>query len=149
METSVLRHLSFALVLAMFASTLSGSGAEPPRGTPVAQKVDGAFAEAEAATRGEVSVVGVAHAFPEGRIDWLFNPTGKGTPFNPEWTWQLNRMYFWGALAQAYEATDDERYAQAFVRQFTDWFAQTGGIPPERDYNRVGSPWRTISSFIA
>ena len=144
METSVLRHLSFALVLAMFASTLSGSGAEPPRGTPVAQKVDGAFAEAEAATRGEVSVVGVAHAFPEGRIDWLFNPTGKVTPFNPEWTWQLNRMYFWGALAQAYEATRDERYAKAFVRQFTDWFSQTGGIPPERDYNRVGSPWRTI-----
>ena len=144
METSVLRHLSFALVLAMFASTLSGSGAEPPRGTPVAQKVDGAFAEAEAAARGEVSVVGVAHAFPDGRIDWLFNPTGKDRPFNPEWTWQLNRMYFWGALAQAYEATGDERYAKAFVRQFTDWFSQTGGIPPERDYNRVGSPWRTI-----
>ena len=114
----------------MCASTLSGSGAEAPRGTPVAQKDGSAFAEAEAATRGEVSVVGVAHAFPEGRIDWLFNPTGKGTPFNPEWTWQLNRMYFWGALARAYEATGDERYAKAFVRQFTDWFAQTGGRSP-------------------
>ncbi len=123
---------------------MSGFGAEPPREAPVSKKVNKAFEEADRAARGEVSVVGVAHAFPEGQIDWLCNPTGKGRPFNPEWTWQLNRMYFWGALARAYEATGDERYAQVFVRQFTDWFAQTGGIPPERDYNRVGSPWRTI-----
>ncbi|MBQ6248519.1 MAG: hypothetical protein IJK04_16740, partial [Kiritimatiellae bacterium] len=78
----------------MCALTLSGSGAEPLRAARVAHEEKGAFTEADAAARGEVSVVGVAHAFPDGRIDWLFNPTGKDRPFNPEWTWQLNRMYF-------------------------------------------------------
>lgn len=34
------------------------------------------------------------------------------------------------------------------MRQFTDWLAQTGGIPPERDFNTVGSPWRTIEEGI-
>ena len=105
---------------------------------------DGLLYEADRAVKGEVSVVGVSHAFPDGRIDWLFDPTAKKGPFNPEWTWQLNRMYFWSALAEAYSATGDEKYARAFVRQFSDWFAQTGGVPPERNFNRVGSPWRTI-----
>ena len=89
----------------------------------------GAFEEADHAVKGEVSVVGIPHEFPDGRIDWLFNPTSKKGPFNPEWTWQLNRMYFWTAFAEAYSATGDEKYARAFVRQFSDWFAQTGGVP--------------------
>lgn len=103
---------------------------------------------ADRAIRGEVSVVGIPHAFPDGRIDWLFNPTETKGPFNPEWTWQLNRMGFWSSLAEAYSATGDEKYAQAFVRQFSDWFEQTGGIPPEKDFNRVGSPWRTIEEGL-
>ena len=105
--------------------------------------------EADRAAAGEVSVVGVAHAFPDGRIDWLYNATGEnGSAFNPEWTWQLNRMEFWTELAEAYAATRDEKYARAFVRQFSDWFAQTGGVPPESGYNRVGSPWRTIEEGL-
>lgn len=123
------------LVVLLLASALMGAGVASGAGKT---------AEADAAAGGEVSVVGISHAFPDGRIDWLFNPTAKKGPFNPEWTWQLNRMYFWNALADAYSATGDEKYARAFVRQFSDWFAQTGGVPPERDFNRVGSPWRTI-----
>ena len=116
-------------------------------GAPAAQGND-ALGEADRAARGEVSVIGVEHTFSDGRIDWLFNATKERGAFNPEWTWQLNRMYFWDVLAKAYSATGDEKYARAFVRQFSDWFAQTGGVPPESDFNRVGSPWRTIEEGL-
>ena len=117
------------------------------RGAFAAHEGD-AFEEADRALKGEVSVVGIPHEFPDGKIDWLFNPTSKKGSFNPEWTWQLNRMYFWTAFAEAYSATGDEKYARAFVRQFSDWFAQTGGVPPEKDFNSVGSPWRTIEEGL-
>ncbi len=97
--------------------------------------------------RGEVCEVSVPHAFPEGRIDWLFNPTSAKGPFNPEWTWQLNRMSFWKTLADAYAETRDERYAQAFARQLEGWLDQCG-TPPEKGYNGVGSPWRTIEEGL-
>ena len=58
-------------------------------------------AAAERAAKGEVKVVNVPHVFAGGRIDWLFNPTKKRGPFNPEWTWQLNRMEHWKTLADA------------------------------------------------
>lgn len=105
----------------------------------------------EAADRiaaGEVTVVGISWSFPSGAIDWLFNPTAERGPFNPEWTWQLNRMSFWKTLARAYAETGDEKYAQAFARQFADWLEQTGGVPPESGYNGRGSPWRTIEEGL-
>ena len=105
-------------------------------------------AAADRAAAGEVMVVNVPWSFPSNRIDWLFNPTKGRGAFNPEWTWQLNRMPFWLALAAAYRKTGDEKYARAFVRQFSDWLAQTGGVPPEKGFNTVGSPWRTIEEGL-
>ena len=103
---------------------------------------------ANRAVQGRVSVVGIPWSFPSNRIDWLFNPTNAKGPFNPEWTWQLNRMSFWPELARAYTVTGDEKYARAFARQFEDWLSQTGGVPPEKGYNTVGSPWRTIEEGL-
>ena len=97
---------------------------------------------------GEVTVVGISWSFPSGAIDWLSNPTAARGPFNPEWTWQLNRMSFWKTLARAYAETGDEKYAQAFARQFAGWIKQTGGVPPESGYNGRGSPWRTIEEGL-
>ena len=100
------------------------------------------------AADGEVTVINIPWNFPSNRIDWLFNPTSAKGPFNPEWTWQLNRMYFWEDMAKSYAATRDEKYARAFARQLEDWLDQTGGIPPETNYNSVGSPWRTIEEGL-
>ena len=100
------------------------------------------------AATGTVTVVNIPWSFPSNRIDWLFNPTAKKGPFNPEWTWQLNRMFFWEDLAKAYRATKDEKYARAFVVQLRDWLDQTGGVPAEKGYNGVGSPWRTIEEGL-
>lgn len=105
-------------------------------------------AEADRIAAGEVTVIGIPWSFPSGVVNWLFNPTAERGPFNPEWTWQLNRMSFWKTLARAYVETGDEKYAQAFARQFADWLEQTGGVPPESGYNNRGSPWRTIEEGL-
>lgn len=146
--------------LLLCAAVLGGSGADSARhyrsrppmpgitGLSWGSDVEPGLSAADRAAAGEVTVVGVPWAFPSNRIDWLFNPTGKTMPFNPEWTWQLNRMMHWRDLAEAYRKTRDEKYARAFARQLSDWLAQTGGVPPEKEYNRVGSPWRTIEEGI-
>lgn len=105
-------------------------------------------AAADRVAAGHVCEVSIPWHFPLNRIDWLFNPTKAKPPFNPEWTWQLNRTGGWGTLADAYRATGDEAYARAFVVQLRDWLDQTGGVPPEKGYNGVGSPWRTIEEGI-
>lgn len=116
---------------------------------PLAGIAAGEVSETAAqAVTGTVTVVSVPWSFPSNRIDWLFNPTEKTPPFNPEWTWQLNRMSFWEDMAKAYRATRDEKYAQAFAVQLRDWLDQTGGVPPESGYNGRGSPWRTIEEGL-
>ena len=105
-------------------------------------------AAADRAADGWVCEVNIPWHFPSNRVDWLFNPTKAKPPFNPEWTWQLNRMGMWGQFAEAYRATGDEKYARAFARQMRDWLDQTGGVPTEKGYNGVGSPWRTIEEGI-
>ena len=103
---------------------------------------------ADRAAEGHVCEVGIPWHFPSNRIDWLFNPTKAKPPFNPEWTWQLNRTGGWRLLADAYLATKDEKYARAFAVQLADWLDQTGAVPPEKGYNAQGSPWRTIEEGI-
>lgn len=105
-------------------------------------------ADADRIAAGEITVIGIPWTFPSGNINWHFNPTSLRGPFNPEWTWQLNRMSFWKTLARAYVETGDEKYAQAFARQFAGWIEQTGGVPPESGYNERGSPWRTIEEGL-
>jgi hypothetical protein len=106
------------------------------------------LAVADRAAAGEITVINEPWAFPSNRINWLFNPTEGRGAFNPEWTWQLNRMPFWLALAEAYRKTGDEKYACAFAQQLSDWLTQTGGVPPETGHSSVGSPWRTIEEGL-
>ncbi len=49
-------------------------------------------------------------------INWGMRPV----PDN-EWVWQLNRMYFWDAMARAYWHTGDEKYAKEWCYQLVDW----------------------------
>lgn len=71
------------------------------------------------------------------KIDWSRNPV----PDN-EWLWQLHRMSSWHVLAQAYWNTGDERYAQAWARQFLDW-AEHNLVEP-----KPACAWRTIEAGI-
>ena len=101
---------------------------------------------ADRAVAGDVTVVNIPHTFPEGKIDWLFNPTLTAPPVNHEWLWQLNRMNFWMDLAAAYEETKDEKYAKAFNDQLYSWVATAG--KHSDDWNAPGSVWRTIEAGL-
>lgn len=71
-------------------------------------------------------------------IDWL---TNRAPNRDNEWLWQLNRHSSWGALADAWRCTGDEKYAQCYTRQIADWIRKCPVKP--------SSPaWRTIEAGI-
>ena len=95
---------------------------------------------------GDVRWIGLQRTFPKGEIDWLANHS-LGTPQEThEWVWALNRHADLVAVAQAYRATGDERYATAWVRLTRSWILQAP--PPSLPDERPGSVWRTLDSGL-
>jgi len=105
---------------------------------------DAVVAEAERVARGEVELVGVAHGFPAGDVDWTFNATRDrdDVPFNRQWGNHLNRTRFWRPLADAYRWTGEERYASAWVEQLRD-FLTDNPFDPTADTKRRPA-WKTL-----
>ena len=101
---------------------------------------------AERGVKGIMREVNIDYAFPDGEIDFLFNPTEKDPPLNHEWLWQLNRFNWWDHMARAYADTRDETYAAAFEKQLRHWIAETD--PHPANYNGAGSAWRTIEEGL-
>ncbi|MDF2439764.1 MAG: hypothetical protein JWN98_748, partial [Abditibacteriota bacterium] len=103
---------------------------------------------AEDAVRAHISVVTIGHTFPNGDIDWFYNATTARAdlPDNNEWQWQLNRMSFWGELGRAYWNANDEKYAQAWVKQLRSWIINCPR--PDKVNNGANSAWRTIECGI-
>ena len=103
---------------------------------------------ADKAIVGDVRVCGVDHAFPDGKIDWAFNATDKrdDMAYNPEWQWQLGRMWYWKDMGNAYWATGDEKYAEAWARQLRSWVKNCP--MPDTVRNSRWSSWRTIECGI-
>lgn len=104
---------------------------------------------ADLATNGTVTISSITYTFTNANIDWYYNVT-KDTNFtyapNNEWQWQLNRMYFWPTLGDAYWGTGVEAYAACWVNQFRDW--TTSCPAPTNQQNGSGSCWRTIESGL-
>jgi hypothetical protein len=117
----------------------------PPNSLLPAEKQD-----ADNALNHTFTVVNVSYTFPPGaEIDWKFNPTAlpdSKRALNHEWTWQLNRMYFWPALAHAYRATGEKKYADELTKQILSWIA-SNPVPAKAE-NVPYSRWRTIEAGI-
>ena len=96
---------------------------------------------ARRAAAGRMRVINIDHDFPDGEIDFLYNPTLEHPPVNHEWLWQLNRHNWWPVMADAYAGTGNETLAAAFDRQLRHWIAETD-LPA--NWNAPGSAWRTI-----
>ena len=73
---------------------------------------------------------------PNGIPDWRFNPTT-----DMAWLRRLHRHQWWPLWGQAYAQTKDERYAQAFVDQLTDWIAN---CPPPARKDERHPQWRLM-----
>jgi len=110
-------------------------------------RAEGAYNKtlADNAIVGKVRVINVDWTFPDGKIDYLFNPTESNGPLNNEWLWQFNRHGEWSHMAKAYADTNDEKYARAFEEQLLSWLWQTD-IPEV--WNAPGSAYRTIECGI-
>ena len=94
---------------------------------------------AEDAMGNLLSSCGEPYQFGE-EIDWFANPT-----FNQyaEWTWQLTRHGFIGALAAMYAMTDEEKYAEKAVWYLLSWIRQA--VRPEDGTSPYATLcWRTI-----
>ena len=101
---------------------------------------------ADNAAAGNVTVANIPHQFPDGKIDFLYNPTLTTDACNPEWQWQLNRMYFWNDMALSYLHSGDETYAAVFAQQVYNWVTT---LPcPAENWNARGSAWRTIETGL-
>jgi len=98
--------------------------------------------EANRYVNNELVSCGIWHKFGRN-IDWLLNATENNYT---EWTWQLNRHYWWPTLGRAYWNTGDEKYAKAFVFQLKSWLTQC--VKPKDNGNYVGSPWRTLEAGL-
>ncbi|MBQ9115637.1 MAG: alginate lyase family protein, partial [Clostridia bacterium] len=103
------------------------------------------LAGADNAINGIMREVNIDWTFPNGDVDFLFDPTELKGPRNHEWLWQFNRHGYWCNMARAYVGTGDEKYARAFRAQLLKWIAQT--YIPEK-WNGPGSAWRTIECGI-
>ena len=108
------------------------------------------YSTAMATSTGTITVSSIPYTFPEGDIDWFFNVTTNpayGYAPNNEWLWQLNRMYWWPNLGNAFRgAGNDEYYAQAWVGQFRDWVRSCPAQSARANY--AGSTWRTIETGL-
>ena len=100
---------------------------------------------AENASRGVMREVNVDYTFPDGKIDFLYNPTADRPPLNHEWLWQFSRHSYWVPMARAYAATGEERFTEAFEYQLRTWIAETD---LHEGWNGPWSAWRTIECGI-
>jgi hypothetical protein len=119
--------------------------ATPPGTLSAAEKE-----EADNAVNHTFTVVNLTHTFAQGgEIDWKFNPTAlpdSKHALNHEWTWQFNRMYFWPALAHAYRATGERKYADELTKEIVSWI-RANPVPTKAE-NVPNSRWRTIEAGI-
>ena len=103
-------------------------------------------ASADAVMEHSFNFQGRAAELPDD-IDWNFNAYAPSEPaYTPEWTYQLNRFGFWVTLGRAYWATGDEKYAEEFVAQMTDWIVNEPA--PVLGSPNTAPTWRTIEQGI-
>lgn len=110
---------------------------------PTPEEREKTLAAADKICQGILSSVGLAHQFPDNKIDWEINPT-----FNEykEWTWQLSRHPEFVRLAVAYTYTKDEKYAAQYDHLITSWITQCEC--PESISGYATKTWRTIEAGI-
>ena len=109
-------------------------------GKPYAPKLnEGLWRVVEDAMKNILYSCGTPLQFGE-EIDWYANPTYNKYS---EWTWQLTRHSFVDALATAYCATGDEKYAEKAVWYMLSWIRQA--VRPEDGTSPYATLcWRTI-----
>ena len=99
---------------------------------------------AEEILEGYVCSVGFKYKFPDGKIDWTYNPTYNNYV---EFSFHLQYHSELEYLARAYKRTRDERYAKRFEYMLNSWIEQAEC--PDDAPGGMGRPlWRTIEAGV-
>ncbi len=91
---------------------------------------------------GELSIVGINYKYSGGKIIWNYNPSDGRPDMTAEWVFYLNRLFIWKPLAQAYIATQNEKYAQTLIGQMRSWVNTMSA--PAVDDEKPNSGWRGL-----
>jgi uncharacterized heparinase superfamily protein len=96
---------------------------------------------ADGALEGDLHPSGVRPRITsEGRLDWASNPANSR-----EWLLMIHRHAWWALWGAAYRKTGDEKYAEAFVAQLSDWIEQHP-LPPQRSEHLES--WRLMEAGL-
>lgn len=81
----------------------------------------------------------ISAANPDGSVNWRLKPEGQ-----KEWMWTFNRQFQFVTLSRAYVNTGKRIYAEAFEKQFNDWYINNP-MPETLD---TEDTWRTLEAGI-
>ena len=96
---------------------------------------------ADAALDGDLHPSGLRPRYTDqGELDWAFNPSESR-----EWLLMLHRHGWWPLWGAAYQRTNDEKYARAFVAQLLDWI-DTNPLPKHKSED--SSSWRLMEAGL-
>jgi len=88
------------------------------------------------------AVTGKQPRLKNGFIDWQ----NKGPNQDIEWTYFLNRHFFYSQLLNAYKATGNEKYVMAFSNLVTDWVISN---PFPKEGKKTTNPaWRLLEAGL-
>jgi hypothetical protein len=76
----------------------------------------------------------------EGTLDWAANPSDSS-----EWLLMIHRHAWWPLWGAAYRISGDEKYAQAFVGQLTDWI-ERNPLPLKKSEHLAA--WRLMEAGL-
>jgi len=96
---------------------------------------------ANAALDGDLHPSGIRpYTTSEGQIDWASNPSKSR-----EWLLMMHRHAWWPLWGAAYQRTSDDRYAEAFVSQLSNWIDQH---PMPRQKSEQVESWRLMEAGL-
>ena len=81
----------------------------------------------------------ISAANSDGSVNWHLKPEGQ-----KEWMWAFNRQFQFVNLSRAYVNTGKIIYAEAFEKQFNDWYVNN----PKPAFLDTDGTWRTLEAGI-
>lgn len=102
---------------------------------------DEIIARADAALDGDLHPSGIRPVLTDqGGINWASNPSESR-----EWLLMIHRHGWWPLWGAAYQRTNDEKYARAFVTQLLDWIEMN---PMAQIKSEDSQSWRLMEAGL-
>ena len=109
--------------------------------------VESAKLAADKVVRGETAMLSNSYDYPNGKIDWHFDPTKSGKFQTNEWIWSMNRHECASKLMLAYRLTGDPRYVDCWSELVRSWTREVPVLSTEWS-GAPGAGWRLIEAGL-